>query len=109
MLSHGLKVTTITVFTLALLGLFLSPFVFMVFTSLKSQAQISLINGPLWPGSPPDPVDYNGQKLDLYSVVVRHLYTDEAVDLEAREVSQPKKNRKKCPSLCNVLNLKGIV
>ena len=43
MLSHGLKVITITIFTLALLGVFLSPFVFMVFTSLKTQAQISII------------------------------------------------------------------
>ena len=67
MLSHGLKVTTITVFTLALLGIFLSPFVFMVFTSLKTQAQISIINAPIWPAAPSD-IEYKGQQIGLYSV-----------------------------------------
>ena len=67
MLSHGLKVTLVTAFALALLGVFLSPFAFMVFTSLKTQAQISIINAPIWPAAPSD-MDYKGQTIGIYSV-----------------------------------------
>lgn len=67
MLTYGLKVTTVTIFTLAILGIFLSPFVFMVFTSLKTQAQISILNAPIWPAAPSD-MDYKGQPIGVYSV-----------------------------------------
>lgn len=67
MLSHGLKVTLITVFTLALLGVFLSPFAFMVFTSLKTQAQISIINAPPWPAAE-STIEYKGETIGLYTV-----------------------------------------
>lgn len=67
MLSHGVKVTLITVFTLALLGVFLSPFAFMVFTSLKTQAQISILGAPIWPAAPSE-IDYKGEKIGLYYV-----------------------------------------
>lgn len=46
------KSLTITIFTLAILFLFLSPFAFMVFTSLKTQDQISIIGAPIWPAQP---------------------------------------------------------
>ena len=49
---NTLSTITITVFTLALLAIFLSPFLFMVFTSLKTQEQTSIIGAPIWPAAP---------------------------------------------------------
>lgn len=93
MLSHGLKVTTITLFTLALLGIFLSPFIYMVFTSLKSQAQISMLNGPLWPGSPPDPITYKDQKVELYSVPLSTCDGFSTTDATVKTLGLTKKGR----------------
>lgn len=58
---------TVTVFTLAILIIFLSPFAFMVFTSLKTQDQISIVGAPIYPAAPPK-FEYNGQELEIYTV-----------------------------------------
>jgi len=58
---------TITVFTLALLIIFLSPFAFMVFTSLKTQDQISIVGAPIYPAAPPK-IEYKGQQLEVFIV-----------------------------------------
>jgi multiple sugar transport system permease protein len=63
----GLGTLTLTAFTLALLGLFLSPFLFMAFTSLKTQAQITLLDSPLWPASPAK-FTYNDKELEVFRV-----------------------------------------
>jgi multiple sugar transport system permease protein len=61
------KAILVTGFTLVLLILFLSPFAFMVFTSLKSPAQISIIGAPIWPAAVAT-FEYNGKELDMYTV-----------------------------------------
>lgn len=61
------KTITVTVFTLAILFLFLSPFAFMVFTSLKTQDQISIVGAPIWPARPAY-YDYNGEQVEIFTV-----------------------------------------
>jgi multiple sugar transport system permease protein len=39
----------VTAFTTFILALFLTPFLFMVFTSLKTTAQMAVIGAPIWP------------------------------------------------------------
>ncbi|MEZ4767977.1 MAG: carbohydrate ABC transporter permease [Caldilineales bacterium] len=61
------KPVIVTAFTLLLLLLFLSPFAFMVFTSLKTPEQISIIGAPIWPAAVAT-YEYNGKELDMYTV-----------------------------------------
>jgi multiple sugar transport system permease protein len=62
-----ISATTVTAFTLAILGVYLSPFLFMTFTSLKTQAQITLQDSPIWPATP-GMFEYNGEQLELFTV-----------------------------------------
>lgn len=66
-LMKNLNTVFVTTFTLAILVIFLSPFAFMVFTSLKTQDQISMVGAPIWPAAPPK-FNYNGQELELFKV-----------------------------------------
>ncbi|MBX3057228.1 MAG: carbohydrate ABC transporter permease [Anaerolineae bacterium] len=61
------KSFSITGTTALLLFLFLSPFAFMVFTSLKTQEQISVIGGPIWPARPAV-YEYDGKQVEMYTV-----------------------------------------
>lgn len=61
------KTITVTVFTMAILFLFLSPFAFMVFTSLKTQDQISIIGAPIWPAKPAV-YEYDGRQVEIFTV-----------------------------------------
>jgi multiple sugar transport system permease protein len=45
--------TYITAFTAAILAIFLLPFLFMIFTSLKTKTQINQIGSPIWPALAP--------------------------------------------------------
>jgi multiple sugar transport system permease protein len=65
--KRGTKVVFTTTFTIFLLALFLSPFAFMVSTSLKTQAQRVILDGPIWPAVPVT-VQYNGKPADVYKV-----------------------------------------
>jgi multiple sugar transport system permease protein len=62
-----LNVVTVTAFTAAILVIFLSPFAFMILTSLKTQDQISIVGAPFYPAAPPK-FEYNGQQLDVFIV-----------------------------------------
>jgi multiple sugar transport system permease protein len=62
-----LNVVTVTAFTAAILVIFLSPFAFMILTSLKTQDQISIVGAPFYPAAPPK-FEYNGQQLDIFIV-----------------------------------------
>ena len=62
-----LNIFTVTAFTIAILVLFLSPFAFMIFTSLKTQDQISIVGAPIYPAAPPK-FEYNGEKLEMFVV-----------------------------------------
>jgi multiple sugar transport system permease protein len=66
-LRNGLTTLFVTALALALLMIFLAPFLFMIFTSLKTQAQISVLGSPIWPGTP-STFEYNGKKVDMFLV-----------------------------------------
>jgi multiple sugar transport system permease protein len=57
----------VTGLTLAILVIFLSPFAFMIFTSLKTQDQISIIGAPIWPAQPAN-YEYNGKAVEVFTV-----------------------------------------
>lgn len=59
--------TGITFFTVALLILFLSPFVYMTFTALKTKEQMNREGAPVWPADPAT-YEYEGVEYDLYEV-----------------------------------------
>lgn len=61
------KVIGVTGFTLLLLFMFLSPFLYMLSTSLKSPEQISVLGAPLWPAAPAS-AEYNGETMETYTV-----------------------------------------
>lgn len=58
-----------TIFALAILVVFLSPFAFMTFTSLKTREQISIIGAPIWPVRSAV-FEYEGKQLEIFSVPV---------------------------------------
>lgn len=66
-LQKRISIITVTAFTLAILFIYLSPFAFMVLTSLKTQDQISIVGAPFYPAAPPK-FEYNGDKLDVFVV-----------------------------------------
>lgn len=57
----------VTLVTLALLLIFLSPFAFMIFTSLKTQDQITTLGSPIWPARSAT-YEYNGEELERFTV-----------------------------------------
>jgi multiple sugar transport system permease protein len=59
----------ITTVTTLLLIVFLIPFVYMLMTSLKTQAQFAFANAPIWPVLPPTWV-YEGGNTGTYTVMV---------------------------------------
>jgi multiple sugar transport system permease protein len=69
---NGFNTVSITVFTLAILAIFLSPFLYMIFTSLKTQEQISIIGAPIWPAAPAfyeyTNADGEVEQLEVFSV-----------------------------------------
>lgn len=66
-LRSGLNSTFITVLTIAILVIFLAPFAFMMFTSLKTQDQISIVGAPIWPAQPAV-YEYQGKKVEIFTV-----------------------------------------
>jgi len=66
-LRKGLRAGIWTTLALGILGLFLSPFLFMVFTSLKTPEQIWLIGAPIWPAAPAY-FEYEGRQLEVFTV-----------------------------------------
>ncbi len=50
MIKKALNSFFVTAFTTLILALFLSPFLYMVFTLLKSTEQMTVIGSPIWPG-----------------------------------------------------------
>jgi len=61
------KAVGITGLTLLLLAAFLSPFLFMVFTSLKSPQQMSAMDSPIWPAKQ-GTFNYQGKDLEIFNV-----------------------------------------
>src|SRR5512136_408737 len=74
----------VTGLTSIVLILFLIPFVYMVMTSLKTQAQFTLPNAPIWPAAAPK--DHIPEALTgIYTVQVNKAGTlvDETIDVSA--------------------------
>ena len=59
--------TFVNVLTIALLVIFLAPFLFMVFTSMKNQSQITTVGSPIYPAEFPT-FEYNGKPLEIFRV-----------------------------------------
>jgi multiple sugar transport system permease protein len=57
----------VTLSVLVVLAVFLSPFAFMTFTSLKTQEQISIVGAPIWPAAPAF-YEYEGEQLEIFTV-----------------------------------------
>lgn len=66
-IRNGISTITITFIVLAILGVYLSPFAFMVLTSLKTREQISVVGAPIWPAATPK-YEYNGKQVDVFTV-----------------------------------------
>lgn len=91
-LRKGINVTFVTALTLALLAIFLAPFLFMVFTSLKTQGQISQIGAPIWPARPTT-FEYNGKAIEVYFVPMAKCTGANPHDPSIKELGIVKKGR----------------
>jgi multiple sugar transport system permease protein len=65
--KDGLTSTFVTLLAIAILVIFLAPFAFMIFTSLKTQDQITIVGAPIWPARPPT-YEYNGKQAEVFMV-----------------------------------------
>jgi len=97
MSTHHLRKNTnivlVTVFTTAILFIFLSPFAFMIFTSLKTQDQISIVGAPIWPAQPPT-YEYNGKQVEIFKVPLNTCQGFEANDTTTAELALTKKGQR---------------
>jgi len=91
-LRKGINVTFITSLTIALLAIFLAPFLFMVFTSLKTQGQISQLGAPIWPAQPTT-YEYNGKALEMFRVPTSKCAGASPNDTSVKDLAIVKKGR----------------
>src|SRR5258706_13966877 len=63
-LSKGINIAFVTILTTAVLAIYLAPFLFMEFTSLKTKTQISQLGSPICPAKPGTYV-YKGADLEV--------------------------------------------
>ncbi len=89
---EGINSTFVTLLALSLVVVFLSPFAFMVFTSLKTREQISVIGAPIWPASQPK-FTYNGKEQDVFKVPVAQCVGFDANSKEVKNLALVKKGR----------------
>lgn len=91
-LLSGLTSGAVTIFAAAILGIFLIPFVFMIFTSLKTQGQISEIGAPIWPAAQPK-YEYNGKELDVFIVPLNTCEGQDPNSTKSANLALTKKGR----------------
>ena len=91
-LRKGLNTTFVTTLTIAVLAMFLAPFLFMVFTSLKTQGQISQLGAPIWPAKPTT-FEYNGKAIEVYQVPMSKCAGADPNDPSIKELGIVKKGR----------------
>lgn len=92
MLSKNINATFVTLLAVALVTIFLAPFAFMVFTSLKTQGQISALGAPIWPAKP-GIYSYNGKDLEMYKVPMGKCEGNDPNDATIKELAAAKKGR----------------
>lgn len=91
-LFTGANIAFVTGLTIAILVIFLAPFLFMVFTSLKTQGQISQLGAPIWPAKPTT-YEHNGESLEMYSVPMARCAGSDPSSSEIRDLAIVKKGR----------------
>ena len=91
-LRKGANVTFITALTVALLVIYLAPFAFMFFTSLKTQGQISQIGAPIWPARPTT-YEYNGEAIEVFKVPMGQCAGHDPNDPAVKNLAIVKKGR----------------
>src|SRR5687767_14331985 len=91
-LRTGFNVAFVTALTIALLVIFLAPFLFMIFTSLKTQGQISQIGAPIWPAKPPT-YEYNGKAVEIFKVPMSKCAGADPNDASIKDLAVVKKGR----------------
>ena len=88
----GINTTFVTALTVAILVIFLAPFLFMIFTSLKTQGQISQIGAPIWPAKPPT-YEYNGKAVEIFKVPMSKCAGADPNDASIKDLAVVKKGR----------------
>ena len=91
-IRKSISATFITALVLGLLGVFLSPFAFMIFTSLKTQDQISIVGAPIWPAAPPF-YEHEGKKLEIFTVPLKACAGHDPNSAATRNLAIFKKGR----------------
>ena len=89
---NGINSTLVTVVALSLVIVFLSPFAFMVFTSLKTREQISVVGAPIWPAAQPK-FTYDGKEQDVFKVPVAKCAGFDANSTAIQNLALVKKGR----------------
>ena len=78
-----LNYTFMTAFAAALLAIFLAPFLYMILSSLKTHAQMSALDAPIWPAANPK-YTFTGQNTNSYTFQVpkNGVMTDLVVNMK---------------------------
>jgi multiple sugar transport system permease protein len=92
LLLKGVNVTFITALTLAVLAIYLAPFLFMIFTSLKTTNQIAALGAPIWPAKP-ETYTYKGADIDVYKVPLATCAGQNPNDKTLKNLAAVKKGR----------------
>jgi multiple sugar transport system permease protein len=88
----GINSTFITLVVLSLLVVFLSPFAFMMVTSLKTREQISVVGAPIWPAAQPK-YTYNDKEVDVFTVPMSKCAGFDANSTATKNLAITKKGR----------------
>ena len=88
----GINTTFVTALTVAILVIFLAPFLFMIFTSLKTQGQISQLGAPIWPAKAPT-YEYNGKAVEMFKVPMSKCAGADPNDTAFKDLAAVKKGR----------------
>jgi multiple sugar transport system permease protein len=91
-LRKGINTTFVTAVAIGVLGVFLSPFAFMVLTSLKTQDQISIVGAPIWPAARPK-FTYNGNEVEVFTVPVAQCAGFDPASTATQNLAIVKKGR----------------
>jgi multiple sugar transport system permease protein len=82
-LAKQVSPVLITGFAVIILALFLMPFLYMIFTSLKTSGQMTQSSAPLWPAAAPTYV-YTGENTGTYTLKINKSgvnFVDETINL----------------------------
>jgi multiple sugar transport system permease protein len=81
-IRKSLAVVLVTGFTALVLAFYLMPFLYMIFTSLKTTAQLTITGSPIWPAANPT-YTYTGENTGKFTVKVNKSGTlvNQVIDL----------------------------